>query len=54
MDNLSKKGKKNIKIAQKQNLDIQFGHKELLEDFDKVMKCTEERKRNFFTNKRVL
>ena len=44
MDNLSKKGKKNIKIAQKQNLDIQFGHKELLEDFDKVMKCTEERK----------
>ena len=41
---LSKKGKKNIKIAQKQNLDIQFGHKELLEDFDKVMKCTEERK----------
>ena len=39
-----KKGKKNIKIAQKQNLDIQFGHKELLEDFDKVMKCTEERK----------
>ena len=44
MDSLSKKGKKNIKIAQKQNLDIQFGHKELLEDFDKVMKCTEERK----------
>ena len=38
------KRKKNIKVAQKQNLDIQFGHKELLDDFDKVMKCTEERK----------
>ena len=44
MDSLSNKGKKNIKVAQKQNLDIQFGHKELLDDFDKVMKCTEERK----------
>ena len=44
MDFLTKKGKKNIKVAQKQNLDIQFGGIELLDDFDKVMKCTEERK----------
>ena len=44
MDTLTKKGKKNIKTAQKQNLDIQFGGIELLDDFDKVMKCTESRK----------
>ena len=44
MDFLTKKGKKNIKVAQKQNLDIQFGGIELLDDFNRVMKCTEERK----------
>ena len=44
MDALTKKGKKNIKTAQKQHLDIQFGGVELLDDFDEVMKCTESRK----------
>lgn len=44
MDVLTKKGKKNIKTAQKQHLDIQFGGVELLDEFDEVMKCTESRK----------
>lgn len=44
MDTLSKKGKKNIKTAQKQNLKIKYGHLDLLDDFVAVMKCTEQRK----------
>ena len=44
MDTLSKKGKKNIKTAQKQNLKIKYGHLDLLDDFAAVMKCTEQRK----------
>lgn len=45
MDKLSKKGKKNIKIAQKKNIQIQIGREELLEEFSEVMRCTEERKK---------
>lgn len=44
MDSLSKKGKKNIKTAQKQNLKIKTGDLDLLDDFAAVMKCTEQRK----------
>lgn len=45
MDTLSKKGKKNLKIAQKKNIQIQIGREELLEEFSEVMRCTEERKK---------
>ena len=44
MDNFSKKGKKNIKIAKNQEVEIRIGNLELLDDFEKVMKLTEERK----------
>lgn len=44
MEFMTKKGKKNLKTANKQNLDIQIGSYELLDDFCNVMKCTEERK----------
>ena len=45
LDNLSKKGKKNYKIAQKKNIEVKIGSTELLEDFAEVMKCTEQRKK---------
>ena len=43
-DQLTKKGKKNLKIAQKNELQVHFGQIELLDDFVDVMKCTEKRK----------
>lgn len=51
LDNLSKKGKKNLKIAQKKNIDVVFGHEELLDDFNSVMECTEARKQIGLRNK---
>lgn len=42
--NFTKKGKKNIKIAQKSFLEVRIGQEELLDDFAKVMNKTEERK----------
>lgn len=44
LDNLTKKGRKNIKQALKQQLDIVIGKKELLDDFTTVMEYTEKRK----------
>lgn len=51
LDFLSKKGKKNLKIAEKKKMDIKFGHLELLDDFCEVMKSTEERKNISLRNK---
>ena len=44
IDALTKKGKKNIRIAEKNKLEICIGREELLDDFVQVMQCTEKRK----------
>lgn len=51
LDHISKKAKKNIKIAENTNLEIVYGGMELVNDFAKVMKSTEERKNILLRNK---
>ncbi|MGM9912115.1 peptidoglycan bridge formation glycyltransferase FemA/FemB family protein [Floccifex sp.] len=51
VDQFTKKGKKNLKIALKKHLEIKMGSYELLDDFCRVMNCTSQKKGISLRNK---
>lgn len=44
IENFTKKGKKNLKIAMKKHFETKICHQEALEEFTRVMNCTADRK----------